>query len=139
MDLLNTIVQLERLASSLDHLVGTARPQLGIVIDNNDPLGYQRVRCRLSDGQETPWAMAAMPIAGMFTDPYPIGSTVVLIFIQGDPCQPVVIGVLVNDLNKPVDGQGLRLTVDSASLQGKQIATLGAKDSRNDTLVTRGW
>ena len=42
--------------------------------------------------------------------------------------------------NLSVDGQNISFTnVGSFSLNGKQVATLGAKDTRGDTLVQKGW
>ena len=146
MDLLQTLAHLDRVSSTIAHLGSTSRPCLGIVTDNADPEGYLRVKCILSDGQITPWASVCMPWVGIHMDPLPIGATAVLMFADGDPTVPIVLGVLVNSLNPVPGGTGLRLSVpsvsistESATLGGKEIATLGAKDTRNDTLITKGW
>lgn len=42
--------------------------------------------------------------------------------------------------NLSIDGQNVSLTnVSSFTINGKSVATVGARDSRNDTLVTKGW
>lgn len=139
MDLVKALVHLEQLTSTISPLATTVRPCLGIVVDNDDPLGYQRVKAMLPDGTETEWASSCMPFYGVYSDPWPIGSTVVLMFAQGDPCNPIVLGGLVNDVNRPPEGQGLKLTMDSVAIQGQQVATVGAVDSRADVLLSKGW
>ena len=130
----------------IKHLSGTAYPALGIVVENEDPLELLRVKVTYANGQTSDWCPMMAPCFGVYPEPVPIGSTVALAFITGDPASPIVLGVLVNKLNPPpTEGSGLRITRDlafqgkSIDIHGQQVATIGAVDSRGDGLVTTGW
>lgn len=74
--------------------------QIGVVVDNEDPLNAFRVRVRMpavNGEEEGVWARLATLDAGdnrgTFFRPE-IGDEVVLGFISGDPSQPLILGML---------------------------------------------
>ncbi|MET0519982.1 MAG: type VI secretion system tip protein VgrG [Burkholderiaceae bacterium] len=74
--------------------------QIAVVTDNEDPSGEFRVRVRLPlqvDGDDGLWARVAAPDAGkqrgLFFRPE-LGDEVLLGFLDDDPRQPVVLGML---------------------------------------------
>lgn len=74
--------------------------QIAVVTDNEDPSGEFRVRVRLPlqvEGDDGLWARVAAPDAGqqrgLFFRPE-IGDEVLLGFLEDDPRQPVVLGML---------------------------------------------
>jgi uncharacterized protein involved in type VI secretion and phage assembly len=135
---------------------------LGIVTDNDDPMGFNRIKVTTGDKgglSETYWVMCIGAGTGI-TLPRPlIGSTVVIGYLNGDPHLPVYLGVLHNGLNVPQATDSVVFEVDEnkgsivfkvgttqvvisgegVSINGKQVAVLGAKDTRNDTLISRGY
>jgi hypothetical protein len=80
---------------------------LGIIVENRDPMGLERVKIRLSeisDEYETDW----IPVCSNFIsirhqsfDSIPkIGDRVLVVFEQGDLNRPIVIGCLSSKSNK---------------------------------------
>ena len=81
-------------------LAPVAGLQAGVVTDNEDPAGEFRVRVRLplvNDGDDGVWARVASLDAGaergFFFRPE-IGDEVLLGFLDDDPRQPVLLGML---------------------------------------------
>ena len=133
---IQAILNLERQAQALGEFEGKVPAiALGTVTDTADPLGWHRVKASLPGG-ETDWLWACYP-PGLSLPIPPIGATVVIAFVGGNPHTGVVLGVLVNQRNPPA-GDGLAVLTQDASIADRQIATVGAKDTRNDTLVTPG-
>lgn len=135
--------------------------QYGIVASVDDPLGLGRIQCldAAKGGKSlTDWLHRVLPFPG-YSAPLPQpGQTVLIGYIDGDPHQGIYWGVLQNLVNPVINqGDNLVITVGSVTLQispdgsvdlsgvdrvtinGKQVTTLGAKDSDGDTLVQKGW
>jgi uncharacterized protein involved in type VI secretion and phage assembly len=79
---------------------------LGTVTNNHDDAGLNRVKVKLpwlSDGDESPWARVASPMAGngrgLFFLPE-VGDEVLVMFERGDARFPYVIGSLWNGKDK---------------------------------------
>ncbi len=81
----------------------------GIVTQNKDDSALGRVKVRLpwmpeGDTDQAHWAHIAVPMAGeefgTFTLPE-VGDAVLVVFIGGDICQPVVIGGMWNQTDTP--------------------------------------
>lgn len=132
---------------------------------------------------ETHWLRRLVIFPGFDPPLPPVGSTVVVFSIDGDPLNGWYVQC-VNATNPPLDkgdqaldlaslvrgdqtetteknrtitvegtltlrtsggasvtlsGNSITFSCGSASIQGAQIATVGAVDSRSDTLNTRGW
>jgi uncharacterized protein involved in type VI secretion and phage assembly len=114
-------------APSLGALHGT---YLGRVTSVNDPEGISRVQVRLvstpeptGDADATLWARVSVPFAGggrgAFLLP-DVGDEVAVVFVNGDPRQPLVVGGLWNGANRPPEklgGAGDR--VDRYTLTGR--------------------
>lgn len=79
---------------------------IGIVTDNNDPLGQGRVKVRfpwLSDDTSSHWARIAQPYAGNDRGSFwlpEIEDEVCVIFERGDPNHPYVLGGVWNGNDK---------------------------------------
>ena len=135
--------------------------QYGIVSSIEEPLGFGRVQCfDASKGGKstTDWLFRVLPMPG-FSPPLPsVGHTVLLGFIDGDPHKGCYFGNIQNAVNPTLNsGQDLVMTignttititpegainiigVSSVTINGKEVATIGALDTGNDTLTTRGW
>jgi Type VI secretion system/phage-baseplate injector OB domain len=135
---------------------------LGIVTANDDPLGLNRIKVTTGDKgglSETYWVMCVGAGTGITLPRPTLGSTVVIGFLNADPHSPVYLGVLHNGLNVPQGTDSVVIDVDPAlgsiilkvgstqlvisdlgvTINGKQVAVVGAKDSRNDTIVLRGY
>lgn len=71
---------------------------LGVVEDNKDPKKWDRLKIRVAKihgkSADVPWAYPALPF-GM-SPPYPVGTSVWVMFQEGDPKYPVYMGYLVN-------------------------------------------
>jgi hypothetical protein len=156
MELFEAIAQANR--NNMGRIQGC---QYAIVSDNQDPLGLGRVQAyepAKGAKSSTDWLFRILPMYGL-TPPVPrVGDTVLIGYVDADPHKGVYWGLVVNAVNPPV-GQANNLTVNigttliaitpdgqidisgvtSVAINGKQVATLGAKDSRNDTLVEKGW
>lgn len=131
------------------NLPGSLFSGLGIVIDNQDPDSNLRVKVRYPNGQESDWVPYAAPFYGFYPDRPPIGTTVLISYVNGDPTRPVYTGVLVNALNPNQGSEGATTLVagrtklaigdDNVSIDGKQVVTVDGKDTRNDTIDRKGW
>jgi hypothetical protein len=140
-------------------VIGTV---LGIVTANDDPIGLNRIKVTTGDKgglSETYWVMCIGSGTGITLPRPTLGSTVVIGFLNADPHLPVYLGVLHNGLNVPQATDSVVMEVDPAlgsiifkvgttqviisdlgvTINGKQVAVVGAKDSRNDTIVLRGY
>jgi hypothetical protein len=140
-------------------VIGTV---LGIVTANDDPIGLNRIKVTTGDKgglSETYWVMSIGAGAGITLPRPTLGSTVVIGFLNADPHLPVYLGVLHNGLNVPQATDSVVMEVDPAlgsiifkvgttqviisdlgvTINGNQVAVVGAKDSRNDTIILRGY
>lgn len=144
---------------------------LGIIANTADPYGIGRVQVTLSahGGKSlSPWYQRMVPLDNLYPPDLLIGRTAVCGYIDGNPNIGVVLGVLVNDVNKlqepqpqnfnyyvgqtsiclePDNGVTIKvgnsmvvvITPDTVKICGKDVTTLGAKDTSNDTLITKGY
>lgn len=142
--------------------------QLGIVLDNEDPSNYGRVKATVASlGAKfvTDWLLRLVPLPSA-SNPVPnIGDTIVIGYLDGDPHQGVYLGVVQNALNPVLAGadslalvvgnsqisvmpdtiqlavEDMVLTISNTgvTLNGQDLVTIGARDTRNDTIVTRGY
>lgn len=78
---------------------------IGVVTNNKDELKKGRVKVKLpTGGEESDWAMVAMPMAGKEMGMYmlpEVGDRVVVSFMAGDINYPIVIGSLWDEKNLP--------------------------------------
>lgn len=88
-------------------LPGVGGLQVGVVVSNEDPDGEHRVRVRMplvSADAEGAWARVSSPDAGaergFFFRPE-VGDEVVLGFVNDDPRQPVILGMLHSSAKAP--------------------------------------
>ncbi len=86
---------------------GVGGLQVGVVVSNEDPQGEHRVRVRMplvSADADGAWARVALPDAGAergwFFRPE-VGDEVVLGFVNDDPRQPVILGMLHSSAKAP--------------------------------------
>lgn len=142
---------------------------LAVVIDTQDPLALGRIKVLLpSKGAKTAsdWLARMTPSVALSVPPVLLGDTVVVGFFDGMVSNGVYLGVLNNLVNLPqlaeetlvispkaalkvtvgdvsisLDVQGnLDISgVSSVSINNKQVATVGARDTHGDTLVSKGW
>lgn len=132
--------------------------QLGICYDTSDPLQLGRIRVlEPSKGAKTysDWLYRYQPFSNLSTPVPTPGSTVVYMYVDGDPHEGLYLGVIHNKLN-PVTSEEFKLNVGNVSIEitgstlnisgvtdvtinDKSISVVGAKDTRGDTLVTKGW
>lgn len=139
-------------------MIGTS---LGIVTATDDPLELHRIKVTTGDKgglTESYWVYATCYAPGVTLPPPKLGDTVILGYLDGNPHQPVYLGLLHNTVNPPaqVDGivfdLGLEQTMTfrvggnvmvfsktGITINSRQVAVVGATDSRGDTLVTKGW
>lgn len=146
-----------QLADLAGRVIGLA---LGIVSTNSDPDSLARIKVwEPSKGAkaETDWLYRVQPMSYISTPVPMVGQTVALGFIDGNPHQGVYLGTLQNftnnvlgnpdqlvlmvgDTKLVISAGSIAITgVTSISINGKEVATLGARDSRNDSLITKGW
>ena len=136
--------------------------RLGVVTRNDDPTGQHRVRATLAEhgGQtETDWLWRLQPFPFLST-PLPVpGQTIAILNVEGNPNTGVYIGIIQNKTNPLIaeyeDGVAFQfgqaqiwirdsgaieiLSATSISINGQEVATVGAIDSRGDTIVSKGW
>lgn len=86
---------------------GVGGLQVGVVVSNEDPEGEHRVRVRMplvSEDADGAWARVALPDAGAergwFFRPE-VGDEVALGFVNDDPRQPVILGMLHSSAKAP--------------------------------------
>jgi hypothetical protein len=92
-----------------------------------------------------------------------VGQTVAVLFVDGNPHSGVYMGPIHNLLNPhgavdtlmvqvgsaqilmapdgaiAVIGTDINIQADNVAINGKQVATVGAPDTRGDNLTARGW
>lgn len=134
----------------LGSMLGT---YLGRVVDVADPEGLHRVKVRLShvpeeigDGDCAVWARVAMPLAGADRGAFllhDVDDEVAIVFVGGDPRQPLVVGGLWNgsaQAPERLGGAGDR--VDRYALVGKRGSRFAiveeAEGEATITLATPG-
>jgi hypothetical protein len=126
MSFLDELVTMGRSLDPLANLGSMAMPCLGIVSENEDPDGLCRIKVTLPNGQLTDWVPVVVSGYGIYFDPYPIGTTVLIVFASGEPTKPIATGILVNRLNPPQDGPGTRILATRVSVTSDQMETTAA-------------
>lgn len=128
---------------------------LGIVTSTEDALSLGRIKVTTGDkgGLSETNLLWNTAIAPGVTVPLPrIGDTIVMGFLDANPHTPVYLGTLHNLANPPVPGYTIVLP-DSAvfsvivgstifkvdatgvTINGKDVAVVGSKDTRNDFII----
>jgi hypothetical protein len=64
------------------------------VIANADPQGQGRLQVRISSSGSVQWAPRVIPIAAFTAHDVPLGAAVWVAFEEGEPEQPVVLGLV---------------------------------------------
>lgn len=161
MDFFDHLLAAKQTSEQLQGLVGGYHGTLlGVVTDTADPLKLGRVRVTLpSKGakSESDWLLKGTPCYGLSLPLPSIGDTVEVCFINGDPHKGLYSGLIHNQVNPygPSDRLVFKLgqtTVDigpdgsvafsgvsSFTINGKEVAVVGADDSRGDSLITKGY
>ena len=100
--------------------------QYGIVADIRDPLGLQRVQVydQTKGGQyKSDWMMRGLPFTS-FSPPVPkLGDLVIFGYIMGDPHHGCYLGLVVNNVNRPVGADsdltivlgGAKVTIEASN------------------------
>lgn len=129
MDIFDHIIRANTESSDINGL------QYGIVADVRDPLGLQRVQVydQSKGGQyKSDWLMRGLPFTS-FSPPIPkLNDLVIFGYIMGDPHHGCYLGLVVNNVNKPV-GADSDFTI---SLGGAKV-TIEAKTG-DVTVTTSG-
>ena len=144
---------------------------LGVITNTNDPQGNNRLQVNLAaDGgrSTSPWYYRMVSLDNQYPPAFLLGRTAVCAYVDGNPNIGVVLGVLLNDVNKlatpqptqfnyfvgdtslsldPDQGVTIKvgpymtvvITPTTVSINGQDVTVLGGKDSRNDTLVYKGY
>ena len=133
---------------------------LAIVADTNDPMLLGRIQVSLPEKAgryQSDWLYRLVPWSGSSPQVPQVGETVVIGFLDGNKHKGVYLGILQNLLNPASANDvwtatfaGANITIDaqgaiaitgatSVTINGLEVATVTAKDSRNDTLVNKGW
>jgi hypothetical protein len=117
----------------------------GIVADIKDPLKLQRVQVYdQSKGGEykSDWLMRGLPFTS-FSPPMPkVGDLVIFGYIMGDPHHGCYLGVVVNNVNKPVgDDKDFTIVLGGATVSIKastgdvKVETTGKVDVKGKTVT----
>lgn len=90
---------------------------IGVVRDLDDPERLGRVRCEFKfDFQgnvHLAWCMPVFPLGGLIaTDPPPVGSPALVFFLDGNPGEPVYVGM--------TRGRPVRELLSSLSYEGRE-------------------
>jgi hypothetical protein len=141
---------------------------LGQIINVADPDNLNRVQVLLaSEGGKSasPWYYRMVPISRLAIPIDLVGKTAVCGYLDGDPHEGVVLGILVNELTRMNQSQEQLLyqlgasmvsikdkeiklstgnidfviTDSDIQINGKSVLTIGSKDSHNDTSTLKGW
>lgn len=144
---------------------------LGVIANTEDPQGEGKIQVRLSahGGKSlSPWYYRMVPLDNMYPPNFLLGRTAVCGYVDGDQNTGVVLGVLMNQVNRmetpepkrfnyfvgetgitidPDDGvtikvgdqMVLKVTSSTVTIAGKDVTVVGAKDSDGDTIVTKGY
>ncbi|GAA4049513.1 phage baseplate assembly protein V [Parerythrobacter jejuensis] len=132
-----------------------ALPHSAFVINVTDPANRGRVQVQLSaidpQGEALVWARVATGFAGpdygLFALPA-IGEEVLVVFIDGDPASPVVVGAMWKGDDAPPEDtpsddvnvwslngrNGSRIAIDESS-QGSEVVSLETPDTMKITLT----
>lgn len=107
-NIFNAIFDAHNISTELADLRGRQYGlQLGIVLDNEDPANYGRVKATVASlGAKfvTDWLLRLVP-GPTGSNPVPsIGDTIVIGYLDGDPHQGVYLGVVQNELNPVLAG-----------------------------------
>lgn len=141
---------------------------LGVITDVADPDKLNRVRVLLpSEGGKsiTPWYYRMVTMTRLAMPIDLVGRTAVCGYINGDPHEGIVLGIMVNALTTMNQDEEellyrlgtssisvkdksivlstgnvkLEMTENDITINGKSVLTIGSKDTRNDLTVERGW
>lgn len=164
----STLAEATRLSKELKGLAGrTFGLQLGIVTQRLPDDPYHRIKATvaaLGAKFETDWLLHVTPAYGVsFPAPNP-GDTVVILYEDGDTHKGYYLGLLLNAVNPgtspdvltvnvgnsalqmskdaialSVGGTALVISDGSVTVNGQEVTTLGAEDTRGDTLINKGW
>jgi uncharacterized protein involved in type VI secretion and phage assembly len=120
---------------------------LAIVVEVKDPAGRAQVKVRLlacdgvSDQDGPIWARVAVPFAGSKRGAFlipDVDDEVLVVFVNGDPRYPVVVGGLWNGADKPPEtlgGDGSR--VDRWTLVGKAGTRIAIVEESSGTATIK--
>lgn len=160
MNIFETLYKASVTSQELSNLSGRVLGlALGIVSSTDDPEQLARIRIwEPAKGAkvESNWLYRVQPMSFLSTPLPLVGHTVAVGYIDGNPHEGIYLGTLQNLINPSGSPEELVLTVGdtrlvvrsgaievtgvtSLTVNGKEITTLGAKDTRSDTLVTKGW
>lgn len=106
--------------------------QFGIVTNTDDPLKIRRIKCTIeSKGglTETDWLMALKVIPNYDPPIPPIGSSVILGFIDGNPHDGVYLGSTINQTNTQDDGQADPVADSTLTIPGDEKETIGGNST----------
>lgn len=84
----------------------------GTVVTTLDPLGLGRLQVNVPSAMgasDLSWARPCMPYSGWFMLP-PTGTLVWVMFEEGNPADPVWMGIFWDDLNRPPASPPLEMT-----------------------------
>lgn len=125
----------------------TNGPVIGVVSNNGDPekLGRVKVKFPVLDGNfETGWSRVLTLRAGKksgFRAIPAMNDEVLVVFEQGDPRRPIVLGGLFSKKNQPMPASGKDPSVETEIVTGDNVVTLlmSALDGKEQTrLETKG-
>ena len=168
-NIFNVLMATESSASTLSQLTGrNLSLTLGQIVNVDDPLENNRIQVFLaSEGGKSlsPWYYRMLPISRLSMPTDLTGATAVCGYIDGDPHEGVVLGLLVNDLTKMnqkeeelmyrlgsssvsvKDGAitfstgnvTMTLTDSDLTINGKSVLTIDAKDTQGHQAILKGW
>lgn len=168
-NIFNVLMATESSAQTISQLQGrNLSLTLGQIVSVNDPEGFNRIQVFLaSEGGKSlsPWYYRMLALSRLSMPLDLTGATAVCGYIDGDPHEGIVLGLLVNGLTKMNQSEEellyqlgssfvsikdgaialstgnvtLTLSDNDITINGKSILTLGAKDSNGHTAIEKGW